>query len=67
MASAITRITGYPICGECKTPYILRRTYVLAFKKGERSSNRWLWQRDCKHKKAAPVVVEEKKGKAGHG
>ena len=47
----------WPICGECKTPYVLRRCMQFGFvtrddglKAGELHAI-WAWQIDCKHKK----------------
>lgn len=50
--SAMPKVQAYPMCSECQTPYVLRLTFVIAPKPRER----WLWQRDCKHKKADAVA-----------
>lgn len=39
----------YPICSECESPYLLRKTIV---------PGDWLWFRDCKHKTAAFRTVD---------
>lgn len=36
----------YPICAECRAPYILRWGMSLG------SGSGWYWFRDCKHKTA---------------
>ena len=39
----------WPVCTECHVPAVLRRMMVL----GAGSTHwEWLWQRDCKHKRA---------------
>lgn len=51
---------AWPRCSECKTDYVLRRAVVFrAGRDGPRSmsiANEWVWQRDCKHRKAQPEV-----------
>lgn len=44
-------VTYYPRCAECETAFVLRR--CLSLSRGAV----WLWQRDCKHKKADLEVV----------
>jgi len=41
----------WPVCGECSAPYILRRCHDLF-----NGISRWLWQTDCKHRKAAAII-----------
>jgi hypothetical protein len=57
--TAMPKVKAYPLCSECNTPYVLRMTFVLGLASGQKSEDRWLWQRDCKHKKAAPKVAPE--------
>jgi hypothetical protein len=52
--SGMPKVRGYPKCSACESPYVLRLVCVISPKPGEE----WLWQRDCKHKKAPPVAVE---------
>lgn len=55
---------AWPRCSECKTDYVLRRAIVfVAGRSGSRSmavSNEWLWQIDCKHRKAQPEVTKKR-------
>jgi hypothetical protein len=46
----------YPVCSypDCRVPYVLRRAMRLDTTTGLRSE--WVWQRDCKHKKAPPEL-----------
>lgn len=46
----------WPVCSECDTDYVLRRCFV--FRDGGIVSE-WLWQRDCKHKKAEAKIHPE--------
>lgn len=61
---------AWPRCSECKTDYVLRRAVVFGTgRDGSRSmsiANEWVWQRDCKHRKAQPEVarkVDKKRSK----
>ncbi len=51
----------WPRCSECKVDYVLRRAVVFVTKpnwlRRLMITNEWVWQRDCKHRKAAPEVV----------
>lgn len=52
---------AWPQCSECKTAYVLRRAIVFSGRNGSRRmhiSTEWVWQRDCKHRKAAPEVAK---------
>jgi hypothetical protein len=51
MPSAIPKVRTYPVCSECKAPYVLRRAWLI-----QSNTEEWIWQRDCKHKKAVPLV-----------
>lgn len=51
-ASTMPVVRVYPLCSECRAPYVLRHGFNLS--KGGKET--WIWQRDCKHKNAAPVV-----------
>lgn len=51
MASLMPKVKCYPLCSACKRPYVLR--FVLAI--FPKAREEWLWQRDCKHRKAPPV------------
>lgn len=54
---------AWPQCAECKAPYVLRRAFIFTTKRNSRSmsiNERWAWQRDCKHRKAAVVVAHDK-------
>lgn len=51
--TAMPKVRAYPVCSACKTPYVLRRAFVLS---PPRASARWIWQRDCKHK-APPEIA----------
>lgn len=47
--------TAWPECGACKTPYVLRRCFLLS----NGGEHKWLWVSDCKKaqcKKAKPVM-----------
>lgn len=48
---------AWPACPTCDTAYVLRRAIVMRTE-GKRATmgEEWVWQRDCKHKKAEPVV-----------
>ena len=52
---------AWPRCSECEVDYVLRRAVVFGVgRDGPRSMtiiNEWVWQRDCKHRKAAPEVA----------
>lgn len=52
MASAMPKVRDYPICSECKAPWVLRLCFLIMPDGG----SQWLWQRDCKHKRAVPVT-----------
>jgi hypothetical protein len=45
--------TYWPACPDCETAWVLRRG--LSISKGWT----WVWQCDCKHKRAEPVFVGE--------
>ena len=45
----------WPECSECGFAYVLRRCMRFTIGAGEQANNlrlEWLWQRDCKHKRA---------------
>lgn len=46
--------TVWPRCSECDVDYVLRRCFVF----NGRTGYDWLWQRDCKHKKADAAIVD---------
>jgi hypothetical protein len=48
----------WPACSQCDAPYLVRRAFVFNMRKGTAAS-RWIWQRDCRHKKAEPKLVSE--------
>lgn len=51
----------FPQCSECKTAFVLRRAIVFSGRNSSRPirlTNEWVWQRDCKHRKAAPEVAK---------
>jgi hypothetical protein len=50
--SAMPVVKVYPLCSECRAPYVLRHGFNLS----NGCKETWIWQRDCKHKKAAPVT-----------
>jgi hypothetical protein len=61
---------AWPRCSECKTDYVLRRAIVFKIgRSGSRDksqmmiSNDWVWQRDCKHRKAHTEVVNKRSSK----
>lgn len=47
-------VKAYPKCSECGTAFVLRLCFH--FGAGDLGHG-WLWQRDCKHKKAEPETV----------
>lgn len=48
------RVVAYPKCEECGAAFVLR----MCFSFGTSDlTHDWLWQRDCKHKKAGIVAV----------
>lgn len=50
---------AWPQCSDCKAAYVLRRAIVFASKPGPRKAtmrHEWVWQRDCKHRRAAPEI-----------
>jgi hypothetical protein len=55
MSAAMPKVKAYPECSECFAPYVLRRAFTFSAKGGGGRSE-WIWQRDCKHKNAAPKV-----------
>jgi hypothetical protein len=60
MKNWMPKVKGYPICSECRTPFVLRLTYVLS-----RAGEEWLWMRACAHKKAVPVSAKAAARKDG--
>jgi hypothetical protein len=55
---------SWPECSDCRTAYVLRR--VLVFHRDGRKfaiDSSWVWQYDCKHRKAPAVVRENGKPK----
>lgn len=52
--TAMPEVRAYPVCDalDCDTPYVLRRCWTF----GAETQEQWLWQRDCKHKKAGARV-----------
>jgi len=54
----------YPFCSDCKAAYVLRLALVFASKPGSRKAtlrHEWVWQRDCKHRKAEPAIHRARK------
>ncbi len=49
------KIKAYPKCNTCDVAYVLRLAHVLG---DQRWTHEWVWQRDCKHKKAPPKLVK---------
>lgn len=47
-------VTYYPRCAECRTPFVLKQ--CMTFGGGDLAA-KWLWMRDCKHKKGGHEVV----------
>lgn len=50
---------AWPACSECNTAYVLRRAILFTSGtkgKGAEINEGWVWQRDCKHKKAKAVL-----------
>lgn len=47
-------INAHIVCSECRAPFVLRRGHSIT----QGCAVVWVWQRDCKHKKAAPFAVE---------
>ena len=50
---------AWPACSECGVAFVLRR--AVTFKTLPKSlivAEEWVWQRDCKHKKAKPITQE---------
>ena len=47
-------VTYYPRCGKCRIPCVLRQHMTFG---GGDLATKWLWARDCKHKKAALEIV----------
>lgn len=56
MGNAMPKVRAYPLCSACAAPYVLRLVFIVLPKAGQD----WLWQRDCKHKKAPPVSSSDK-------
>ena len=48
------KIDAHIVCSECRAPFVLRRGHSIT----QGCAVVWVWQRDCKHKKAAPFAVE---------
>lgn len=48
-------IQHYPICSDCGAPYVLRRAILFDVKMKEITPE-FVWQRDCRHKKAPPKI-----------
>ncbi len=57
-ASAHPEVKVWPVCDapDCETPYILRRCMTFT---ATDLNYEWLWQRDCKHKKASAIVYDK--------
>lgn len=51
---------AYPACGTCKTPFVLRRMVFVFTSNGKPDRPEWLFQRDCKHKTAEIITVDER-------
>lgn len=45
--------TVWPECSECGAAWVLRRAFTLT------QGTMWVWQRDCKHRKAEPRLNTE--------
>lgn len=50
-------VTYYPKCSECGTAFVLRRCFQFVDNDFGTAGWKWLWMRDCKHKKAEAEVV----------
>lgn len=55
--SAMPKVEVYPVCSECRTPYVLRHALFVFDSQMKGTPNQWVWRRDCKHKKAPPGTV----------
>lgn len=54
-----TSIGAFPACSECGLAWVLRRSMTVDMSSGTGVfAEKWVWQRDCKHKKAPPEIVE---------
>lgn len=49
--------SAWPACGECGVAYVLRRVMRYDTNPPKMFMD-WVWQQDCKHRKAAAVVVD---------
>lgn len=57
----------WPRCSECKAAYVLRLGICLSQRIASgHGAGRWLWQRDCKHRKAEPEATGTLRIKAKH-
>lgn len=46
------KVTAYPVCETCHEAWVLRLAMRLD------GTEEWIWQRDCKHKRAGALVRE---------
>ncbi len=51
----------YPLCSECRAPYVLRHALIML----PSGKSGWVWQRDCKHKHAAPLASNAPRMRCG--
>lgn len=62
---------AWPRCSECKIDYVLRRAVVFGVgRDGSRSmtiATQWVWQRDCKHRRANTEVARRDNKKKRRG
>jgi hypothetical protein len=50
-------VTYYPKCAECGLAFVLRRCFQFVDNDLGTAGWKWLWMRDCKHKKADHEIV----------
>lgn len=55
MSTAMPKVRAYPVCSECRAPYVLRHAIFVFDAQMKATPGKWVWQRDCKHKKAVPL------------
>mgnify|MGYP001595888759 CR=1 FL=1 len=64
LRDATPRPAMWPVCGECGTEFILRRSLVVRGGNLAKMAVEWAWVRDCKHKRTGMTDrVEREKGK----
>jgi hypothetical protein len=56
----------WPVCGECETEFVLRRSLVVRGGNLSTMKVEWTWVRDCKHRKrVGPDKIERSRVKTG--